>query len=269
MAIVAEYRITAATGLADFLAAQTGLAKGRIKDCLLKGGVTLSRGGGPLVRSRKAKILLAPGDLVRLAYDPDILAQEPPIPRLVADRSDYSVWDKPAGLLAQGNQFGDHCSLLRLAQLAFSPPRPGFLVHRLDREASGLMLIAHSQRAAAALSRLFHDHRLIKQYEITVRGAWTGEPSGTISLPLDGKAAHSAYRLLDTDREGNVSRLLITLDSGRRHQIRRHFALLGFPVMGDPRYGIGNKNQEGLQLRAVRLAFLCPMRGRQEDFRLP
>lgn len=267
--ITAEYRIDQPMALADFLAAQTGLAKARVKDCMHKGGVLLSREGGKSLRARKAKTLLRPGDVVRLAYDPEILNQEPPPPLLIADLMDYSVWDKPAGLLAQGTQFGDHCALLRLAQLAFTPPRETFLIHRLDREASGLMLIAHNQRAAAALSRLFQDHRVVKEYQITVRGVWDRDEQGTITLPLDGKEAITSYRLLGRDSEHNTSRLQVTLKTGRLHQIRRHFAHSGFPVMGDPRYGSANKDRSGLALRAVRLAFQCPLRGKEQDFRLP
>jgi len=269
MSITAEYRIAEAASLADFLAAQSGLAKARIKECMQKGGVVLSRAGGKFERSRKARTMLRPGDLVRLAYDREILDQEPPTPRLIADLIDYTVWDKPAGLLAQGSQFGDHCSLLRLAQLAFVPPRQAFLVHRLDREASGLMLIAHGKKAAAALCRIFQGQQLIKQYEITVRGLWDKADLGRLDLPLDGKEAITDYQLLSRDQERNTSRLLITLHSGRLHQIRRHFALSGFPVMGDPKYGTANKNRSGLALRAVRLAFDCPVRGLRQDFRLP
>ncbi len=264
--ITVEYRIDQAIALADLLVAKSGLAKARVKECMQKGGVLLSRNQGKFTRSRKAKTQLRPGDLVRLAYDPEILALIPPAPRLIADRIAYSVWDKPAGLLAQGTRFGDHCALLRLAQLAFVPPRETFLVHRLDREASGVMLIAHSKQAAAALSRLWQTHQVIKEYEITVRGVWDQGESGTITLPLDGKEAITSYRLLDHNLELRTSRLLVTLGTGRLHQIRRHFALSGFPVMGDPRYGTGNKDQCGLALRAIRLAFTCPLQGRHQNF---
>ncbi len=266
MSITAEYRVQHAACLADFLALQSGLAKARLKDCMNKGGVWLQREGGKVLRSRKAKTMLRPGDRVLLYYDQGILDQKPPAPRLVADLIDYSVWDKPPGLLAQGSQFGDHCSLLRLAQLAFAPVREAFLVHRLDREASGLMLIAHSKRAAAGLSRIFQAHLMLKQYEITVRGLWDRGENGSITLPLDGKEATTRYQLLAQEQAEGNSRLLITLETGRLHQIRRHFAMSGFPVIGDPKYGTNNKNRTGLALRAVRLAFDCPLSGQHRDF---
>jgi len=266
MILTAEYRVQHPTGLADFLAAQSGLAKARLKECMNKGGVWLQRGDGKLLRNRKAKTMLRPGDRVCLYYDEAILSQEPPKPLLIADHVEYSVWEKPAGLLAQGTQFGDHCSLLRLAQCAFTPQREAFLIHRLDREASGLMVIAHTKKAASSLSRIFQSHLVFKQYEITVLGLWP-KVEGTILLPLDGKEAVTAYQLLDQDLAQGASRLLITLKTGRFHQIRRHFAMSGFPVMGDPKYGSGNKNRTGLALRAVRLAFDCPVCGQYRDFR--
>jgi tRNA pseudouridine32 synthase/23S rRNA pseudouridine746 synthase len=265
--LTADYRVEQAAMLADFLAAKTGLAKARIKECLTKGGVETARGNGRFARSRKAKTMLLPADRVRLAYDPAILALVPPTPRLIADLIDYSVWDKPAGLLAQGTRFGDHCSLLRLAQLAFVPQRETYLVHRLDREASGLMLIAHSKRAAAGLSRLFQEHRVVKEYTITVRGLWDQAETGTLCQPLDGKEAITDYRLLTRNPEQMTSSLLVSLRTGRLHQIRRHFALAGFPLMGDSRYGTGNKDRAGLALRSVRLAFDCPLSGKPRDFK--
>lgn len=266
MTITAEYRALHSVALADFLAAQSGLSKARLKDCMNKGGVWVKHEGGKGQRRRKAKTLLRPGDSIFLYYDQDILGQEPPQPRLVADLIDYSVWDKPPGLLSQGTQFGDHCALLRLAPLAFTPVREAFLVHRLDREASGLMLIAHNRRAAAALSRIFQSRQVLKLYAITVRGLWDRGEEGGISLPLDGREAVTEYKLVALDLEQGNSRLLITLQSGRLHQIRRHFAMSGFPVIGDPKYGSGNKNRAGLALRAVRLAFDCPLSGKRRDF---
>ena len=110
---------------------------------------------------------------------------------------------------------------------------------------------------------------MVKEYEITVLGLWNQAEAGTITRPLDGKEAITSYQLLARDPESGTSRLLVTLGTGRLHQIRRHFALVDFPVMGDPRYGTGNKNRSGLALRAVRLAFDCPLRKQPQEFRAP
>lgn len=80
------------------------------------------------------------------------------------------VWYKPAGLLSQGSKQGDHCSLLRIVEQTMN--RKTFLVHRLDREANGLMLVAHTEKLAAALSGLFQKNRIDKHYRASVAGEW-------------------------------------------------------------------------------------------------
>jgi len=180
---------------------------------------------------------------------------------------DYSLWYKPAGLLAQGNEYGDHVSLLRQAELADPLRKPVYLIHRLDREASGLMLIAHSREVARKLSSLFQRQQVNKQYAVTVLGR-PDQSQGTIRLPLDGRPAQTEYQLVDYDAASNTSRLRVRIMTGRTHQIRRHLNMLGHPVLGDPRYGQGNKNDAGLQLRAMQLTFICPVTGQQLDFDL-
>ena len=88
---------------------------------------------------------------IELYYDRRVLDAEPEAPRLIADESDYSVWFKPFGVLSQGSRWGDHCAMTRCAEKALSPERPALVVHRLDRAATGLMLLAHRKRAAALL----------------------------------------------------------------------------------------------------------------------
>lgn len=252
---------------ADLLAELGGLPKSRIKDAMAKGAVQLKRGRGPERRLRRATAPLFPGDRIALHYDPDILSRTPPEPRCVADFGRYSVWDKPAGLLTQGTRFGDHCSLLRMVERHFSPRRSVLPVHRLDREASGLILIAHDGRAAAALSRLFREETVRKVYRAEVRGRADGPGEWRrIDAPLDGRPAVSDMRPERYDPERDVSLVTIRLRTGRRHQIRRHLDEIGFPVMGDPRYGRNNRNREGLRLAAVELGFVCPLTGENRDF---
>jgi tRNA pseudouridine32 synthase / 23S rRNA pseudouridine746 synthase len=239
------------------LAAVSQLPKLRIKDAMSKGAVWLKR-GKHTKRMRRSTAELQLGDELALHYNADILALQPPTPALVADEKHYSVWNKPAGLLAQGSLEGDHCSLLRIAEQQLQ--REVFLVHRLDREASGLMLIAHTGKAAAALSALFaRDGKdaIEKTYRIEVVGQIAA--SGEIALPLDGKPALSQFDRLAYDADRNSSIVNVQLVTGRKHQIRRHFADRGHPVLGDPRYGTGNKDARGLQLQAVRLCFTCPL----------
>lgn len=262
-----KFRHTIATGeealLADFLSAASGLSKGRVKDALAKGAVQLGR--PKLKRVRRATAPLKAGDRVELHYDEQILALVAPEPRLVADRDHYSVWFKPAGLLSEATVWGDHLAITR--QVEIITGRPVYLVHRLDRETAGLMLLAHTPAAAARLSRLFQQHLIQKHYLAEVKGR-PEPPAGSIEKPLDGKAACTSYRLLDYDAISAKARLDVTIAGGRLHQIRRHLAAIGCPVIGDPRYGRGNKNLSGLRLMAVGLGFTCPFTGEWLEFSL-
>lgn len=251
----------------DVLANQSGLPKARIKDAMAKGAVWLKQRGKEK-RLRRVNTALLPGDTISLYYDARLLALAPPTPHQLADEKQYSVWIKPAGVLAQGTREGDHCSMLRLAELQLN--RQCFLVHRLDREAAGLMLIAHTGKAAAALSKLFADHTagaaaIEKRYRVEVRGELPAE--GHIKQQLDGQAASTRYRRLALDVERNASLAEVVIDSGRKHQIRRHLAGIGHPVLGDPQYGEGNSDPRGLQLFAVQLKFICPLSKSARDYR--
>ncbi|MEW6220785.1 MAG: RNA pseudouridine synthase [Thermodesulfobacteriota bacterium] len=265
--LVLEIRISGrkpATAAA-VLAERSGLAKARIKDAMNKGAVWLTR-AGTARRLRRASQELKAGDRLALYYDAALLTLTPPPVACLADAGRYSVWIKPPGLMAQGNRFGDHCSLVRQAELALWP-RPAFPVHRLDREAAGLMLVAHDQQAAAAFSRLFAERAIRKRYLVEVLGqpAAPGQ-GGSIDSPLDDKPAHTDYRVLERREDGRTALLEAFISTGRRHQLRRHLAATGHPVMGDPRYGKGNKNRIGLRLWAVGLAFVCPFSGQEQAF---
>jgi tRNA pseudouridine32 synthase / 23S rRNA pseudouridine746 synthase len=252
----------------DALARVSQLSKSRIKDAMGKGAVWLKR-GKDTNRLRRSSAKLRSGDSLTLYYNPDILALTPPAPTLVADERVWSLWDKPPGLLAQGSREGDHCSVLRIVEQQLG--RDVFLVHRLDREASGLMLVAHTRKAAAAFSALFARQQatpeLRKVYRVEVKGELPA--AGVLQQPLDGKAAETRYtrEACDAAQQRSVAR--VELITGRKHQIRRHFAEAGFPVLGDPVYGSNNKDPRGLQLRAMELAFTCPLTGKLRAYRLP
>ena len=251
----------------DYLAERSGLSKSAVKDAMNKGACWVRKKSGGPMRLRRATALLGPGDHVELYYDERLLSLIPPEVECLSDQGQYSVWHKPAGLLAQGTMYGDHCSLLRQAELFFHPPRKVFLVHRIDREASGLMLLAHTRVSAARFSELFRENKIFKSYRAEVLGR-PGNPErhGIIDQPLDGKQASTEYEVESYDPERNVSSVLVTIRTGRFHQIRRHFVLIGHPVIGDPRYGKGNKNTEGLKLTAHSLRFRCPFLGKEVEF---
>lgn len=247
----------------DAISEKTQLPKARIKDALNKGAVWL-HARGKEQRLRRATKTLRRGDRLSLYYDAELLALESPQPQLIADERTYSVWNKPAGMLAQGTRYGDHCALLRHCEKYFEPARDCFLIHRLDREAEGLMLIAHTRKAAEAFSQLWQRRDIEKHYCVTVHGKLgeIGERK-IIDAPLDEKPSETHIEIAAYDQQRDRTTLDIRLITGRKHQIRRHLAALGFPVVGDYRYGRGG---EPLALRAVSLKFKCPLSGKESYF---
>ena len=235
-----------------------------------KGAVWLKRKNSKMKRLRRASTSLSTGDQVELYYDPKLLAFQPPKAVCLSDQKHYSVWSKPAGMLAQGTQYGDHCSLMRQAELYFRSLREVFLVHRLDREASGLMLLAHSKDAAAKLSELFKNNLITKTYLVEVLGDLGKKGrQGAIDFALDGRPSLTEFEVKLYLSETNTSIVDVIIKTGRLHQIRRHFDMIGFPVIGDPKYGTGNKNTEGMKLSALSLSFRCPFLDREVEYVLP
>ncbi len=225
-----------------------------------KGACWLCRKGEKRVRLRKATYALKKGDVLELHYDPKVLSADAPPADCLKDFKHYSLWFKPANLLTQGTDYGDHGSLLRQVEIHFNPRREAYPVHRLDREAAGLLLVAHSRQAAARLSLLFAGHDVIKRYRVEVLGL-PATDEGLIDIPLDGKDALTRYRVIARHPETNTSVLMAEIETGRLHQIRRHLAAIGHPVMGDPRHGEGNKDGKPMRLVACELQWRCPFTG--------
>jgi len=243
----------------ELLARTCGLSKSRVKDAMQKGAVWRIRGARKPERLRRATAPLSRGDRLQFFYDSEILDRVPLLAELVADCRRYSLWHKPPGLLVEGSRYGDHATLLRQVESHFTPPRRVWLVHRLDLEASGLIVIAHTPQAAARLSALFRERVVDKRYLIEIAGV-PGPPgaTGRLDFALDGRAAVTDYRVVDTDAAGRFSRVEVSMRSGRYHQIRRHFALAGHPVLGDPKYGRGAPHPAGMRLAATSIAFEDP-----------
>jgi tRNA pseudouridine32 synthase/23S rRNA pseudouridine746 synthase len=251
----------------DFLAKYTLLSKSRIKDAMAKGAVWLIRQKSKQQRLRRATAVLKPGDILALYYDEALLSITPPRAKLISDQKRYSIWFKPAGLMSQGTKYGDHCSLLRQVELFYKPKRKAYLIQRLDREASGLVLLAHDHTSAGSLSRLFQTRQVIKKYTARVLGNLSEtRRRGKIDLEMEGKSAETEFSVERYDPVTHTSWVQIVIRTGRKHQIRRHFEMIGHPIMGDPRYGKGNKNKEGLQLVATALEFDCPFKKKRLVF---
>jgi 23S rRNA pseudouridine955/2504/2580 synthase len=207
------------------------------------------------------------------------------------ENEDCIVLNKPAGLAVQGGQ-GVGASLDKILAEEWSPPP--LLVHRLDRDTSGLILAAKTRAAAARFSAVFSQgsspgsspgkpsggggEDLVKQYLAVASGRPRPE-AGIIRLDLDIRGARkfseTRYRLLSGD--GDFSLLELELGTGRMHQIRRHLAGIGHPVLGDDKYGDFALNRElrktrGLKrllLHARRLRIPAPLIGFPLDITAP
>ena len=249
----------------DVLALETGLSKQKIKLAMKQGAVWLARQGKPR-RLRRVQSRLMPGDRLYLYYNENVLTSEPSPPTLIANEDRYSLWFKPRGLLSQGSKWGDHCTITRWVEQHHTPQRPAFLVHRLDRAANGIMLVAHSKGVTALLADMFEQHQIEKNYRALVEGIYDPEnmPS-TIDKEIDGRLAISHIKLIDRAPTLNRSLLDIHIETGRKHQIRRHLKHMDLPIVGDRLYGESD-SVEDLQLTAYQMAFTCPLTGEHKSY---
>jgi tRNA pseudouridine32 synthase/23S rRNA pseudouridine746 synthase len=252
----------------DLLQLASGLSKQRVKFAMAQGAVWMTRGRNTR-RLRRAKRTLKIGDEIHLYYDEKILAEIPPEPTLIADVGGYSVWCKPRGLRSQGSKWGDHCTVVRWAERNLQPERSAFTVHRLDRAAEGLILVAHSKNTAAALSTLFKNREVEKRYRALVAGDFSAQPDPLrVEQAIDDKAAISEISLVNVIDDTSRSLVDVRIETGRKHQVRRHLAEMGHPIIGDRLYGTGKEDGVDLQLTAYLLAFQCPLSDKPVEYRL-
>jgi tRNA pseudouridine32 synthase/23S rRNA pseudouridine746 synthase len=239
------------------------LSKAQLKQAITKGALWLTpaKNKKQTQRLRRVKKQLAIGDELHFYYNKEVLSAPVPQALLIADLIDYSVWYKPYGMLSQGSKWSDHCTIARFAQQNLPNERPAFIVHRLDKAATGLIIVAHSKTAARALSHMFEFHLLEKHYHIIVHGDHNTRPQPeVIDCDVDGKSARSTFICLAYDDVTDRSLIKVKIDSGRKHQIRLHAASIGMPVVGDRLHGVADENEQcDLQLCAVSLRFVCPL----------
>ena len=195
------------------------------------------------------------------------------------------VIDKPAGLTvhpAPGHPRGTLANAI-LSHLSYIPDagdlRPG-IVHRLDRDTSGLIIVAKNSAAHANLASQFKSRSVVKVYQALVKGRLTPE-TGAIEAPIGrdtrdrkrmavvvegkGRSARTKYRVLKYI--GSYSLLEVRLETGRTHQIRVHLAAIGYPVVGDAVYGFKSPHLSRQFLHASLIGFNLPSNGERVEFK--
>ena len=208
------------------------------------------------------------------------------IPPILFEDDALIALDKPAGLAVHGGSGISHGLIERLRQ---ARPEARFLelVHRLDRETSGVLLVAKKRAALVALHAQLREGRMDKRYFVLVRGKWrdavravelsltkfvTGEGERRVRVEHEGRAARTVFRLLRKwpDAEPPLALLEAELDTGRTHQIRVHLTHVGFPLAGDDKYGdfawnrtLARQGLKRMFLHAHRLRFVHPTTGEE------
>jgi 23S rRNA pseudouridine1911/1915/1917 synthase len=209
---------------------------------------------------------------------------EPPEAEIVHLDDDLIVVDKPAGLVVHPAASHRRETLVdQLAELAAGGEggRPG-IVHRLDRDTSGLMVVARNEATHAALSAAIRRREVVREYLALAEGALESR-RGTIDAPVGrhrrrrtrmavrgaaSRQARTHFELLE--RAGPDSFVRARLETGRTHQVRVHFAAIGHPLAGDPEYGHPGRHGLGRQfLHSARLNFRHPSSGEDLDFTSP
>jgi 23S rRNA pseudouridine1911/1915/1917 synthase len=213
-----------------------------------------------------------PGERVEAVLEP-----EPRDLRIAYEDEHLLVVDKPSGMVvypSAGHPGGTLVQALADRGIAGGevPERPG-IVHRLDRDTSGLLVVARSEEAYGRLQDLVRQRALDRRYLALVRGMPRSR-SGRIEAPIGRDRHDPLRRSLDTDSPKDaithfgVERLLpghallaIRLETGRTHQIRVHLAAIDLPVVGDPVYGVPDPELGRQFLHANRLSFPHPFGG--------
>jgi tRNA pseudouridine32 synthase/23S rRNA pseudouridine746 synthase len=258
----------AAEKSSQVLADASGLSLQQIKQAMQAGAVWLERAGN-IKRLRRAKKALQLGDVLHFYYDEKIIKQSIRPAQLIEDCGEYSVWFKPSGMFSQGSKWGDANTIYRFSEMHLQPERPAFLVHRLDRATSGLILLAHSKKMAAILSAMFAERAIEKKYQAIVAGdcrAW--RQGKTLNGNVNGKKAVSHVSFIAFNKAKQQSLVSVAIETGRKHQIRQHLSASGHPIIADRLYGGGDGSELDLQLIAYRLAFTCPINGELKQYQL-
>ncbi len=193
------------------------------------------------------------------------------------------VVNKAAGLLTQAAQSGDDCLLERAREyvrVRYNKPGKAFmgLVHRLDRNVSGVVVLARTSKAASRLSQAFAKRLVDKRYLALVvgRAADSAELRDVLAPKAQGRGVERSregkealLRYTCIARSGGVSLLEVVLMTGRKHQIRAQLAFSGLPLVGDPLYGTASRSLRRPALHASWLSLEHPVRKESCSFHAP
>jgi len=232
----------------------------------------------------KASLKLSAGDRVNVSIPPappTSLSPEAIPLNIIYEDGDLLVIDKPAGLAihpAPGHPSHTlvNAILSRLSDLPDDSLRPG-IVHRLDKDTSGVMVVAKNSRAQADLISQFKAHSVVKAYVVLVKGHLTPE-NGVIEAPIgrdprnrkrmavvaEGREARTEYQVVKYI--GDYTQLEVRPETGRTHQIRVHLKAIGYPVAGDKMYGVKSAFVSRQFMHACRLGFKLPSTGKYVEF---
>jgi 23S rRNA pseudouridine1911/1915/1917 synthase len=258
-----------------------GLSRTSIQDLISKGRITVNGSCDikPHYKVRKTdKIKIVPEDKVKSAIN----AEEIPL-EVVYEDDDLAIINKPVGLVvhpAPGNYQHTlvNALLARFKNLSdINPQRPG-IVHRLDKDTSGILVIAKNNSAHLKLSAQFADHSIKRKYVAIVKGKMEFDENiieapiardafrrESMSVNFSDKARYAKTYYRTLKRAGDCSLLQLEPFTGRTHQLRVHLAFIGHPILGDKKYG---KNDEfsRLALHAQSLGFRHPTTGKFVEF---
>lgn len=271
--------------LDNFLLGQLkGVPKSRIYKMVRAGEVRVNSGraGVSYKLAWGDEVRIPPARVAQMAGTPVTLPRDAPrlAPRILFQDEYMLVLNKPAGQAVHGGS-GISRGVIEQLRLEFPQHRFMELAHRLDRETSGVLMVALKRRALTALHDIFRQHQVDKRYLVLVAGRWrdelrnvrlslrkfvTAEGERRVSVDEGGQTAHTVFRRIKT--WPGFALLEAELKTGRTHQIRVHLAYLKHPIAGDDKYGDFALNKElagqGLKrmfLHAARLTLNHPVTG--------
>lgn len=243
------------------------LSAEQMQQCFDHGAVWLETTGKP-VRLYNSATELKQGQTLHLYCNQSTLADCPYTPLLIADQTDFSIWNKPSGMLSQGSKWGDHWTVQRWVKQHVWPERECLITHRLDRFTGGLIIIAHDENVNRQFHRLFEAREIHKTYRAIVNGEMADNQEQVLDKPVEGKTAKTVIQVLERQSGPALTLLEIKPESGRKHQIRIHLAETGHPVVNDRQHGQPPFTGD-LMLQASALQFIHPRNQDPMHFELP